>query len=188
MKNQTILILMIVASMQVRAQQVKNTYINVAIGLGFSYPTDDIDISGSGFYVQGEYVHTLKKWIDIRPYTGLILTKTNSDYNDKYGTDFKSSANALLIGGKARIIAPIPWFAPYVEIGIGASIGSFETVNPFTNIDKSGVFLHIPWSIGLKIGPHRNYDFSFSYYDHPSVKQFIGAAAVGFSFRFNSNQ
>ncbi len=186
MKNNILLILMIVASMQVDAQLVKDKSINVAIGLGLSYPTDAIDVSGSGFYVQGEYVNTLKKRIDIRPYAGLILTKKNSDYNDRHGTDFKSSANALLIGGKARIMAPIPWVAPYVEIGIGASFGSFETLTPVTNIDKSGVFLHIPWAIGLKLGPNRTYDISFSYYEHPAVKQSIGAAAIGFSFPLKS--
>ena len=186
MKNNILLILMIVASMQVSAQLVKEKSVNVAIGLGFSYPTDAIDVSGSGFYVQGEYVNTLKKWIDIRPYAGLILTKTNSDYNDRHGTDFKSSANALLIGAKARIMAPIPWVAPYVEIGIGASFGSFETLTPVTNIDKSGVFLHIPWTIGLKLGPNRTYDISFSYYEHPAVKQFSAAAAIGFSFPLKS--
>ena len=186
MKKTTLLILMIVASMQVSAQLVKEKSVNVAIGLGFSYPTDAIDVSGSGFYIQGEYVNTLKKWIDIRPYAGLILTKTNSDYNDRHGTDFKSSTNALLIGAKARVIAPIPWVAPYIEIGIGVSMGSFENLTPVTNIDKRGVFLHIPWTIGLKLGPNRTYDISFSYYEHPAVKQFSAAAAIGFSFPLKS--
>ncbi len=186
MKKTTLLILMIVASMQVSAQLVKEKSVNVAIGLGFSYPTDAIDVSGSGFYIQGEYVNTLKKWIDIRPYAGLILTKTNSDYNDRHGTDFKSSTNALLIGAKARVIAPIPWVAPYIEIGIGVSMGSFENLTPVTNIDKRGVFLHIPWTIGLKLGPNRTYDISFSYYEHPAVKQFSAAATIGFSFPLKS--
>lgn len=186
MKNNILLILMIVASMQVSAQLVKEKSVNVAIGLGFSYPTDAIDVSGSGFYVQGGYVNTLKKWIDIRPYAGLILTKTNSDYNDRHGTDFKSSTNALLIGAKARVIAPIPWVAPYIEIGIGVSMGSFENLTPVTNIDKRGVFLHIPWTIGLKLGPNRTYDISFSYYEHPAVKQFSAAATIGFSFPLKS--
>ena len=140
MKNNILLILMIVASMQVSAQLVKEKSVNVAIGLGFSYPTDAIDVSGSGFYIQGEYVNTLKKWIDIRPYAGLILTKTNSDYNDRHGTDFKSSTNALLIGAKARVIAPIPWVAPYIEIGIGVSMGSFENLTPLLILIKEVCF------------------------------------------------
>ena len=177
---------MIIASMQINAQLVKEKSINIALGLGISYPTDKVDIFGSGFYLQGEYVFTLAKWIDVRTYAGVILTKTNAERNKQNGTSFKSSANAFLLGAKTRIIAPIPWIAPYIEIGIGASFGSFETLTPFTNINKSGVILHIPWSIGLKLGPKRSFDISFSYYEHLGVKQFAGAAAIGYTFQLNS--
>ena len=113
--------------MQINAQLEKEKSINIALGLGISYPTDKVDIFGSGFYLQGEYVFTLAKWIDVRTYAGVILTKTNAERNKQNGTSFKSSANAFLLGAKTRIIAPIPWIAPYIEIGIGASFGSFTS-------------------------------------------------------------
>ena len=70
-------ILFIFASIQVKAQFIKESAIDVSIGYGLSAPFDDVDITGSGFYLQSEYVLTLAKWIDIRPYAGLILTKAD---------------------------------------------------------------------------------------------------------------
>lgn len=185
MKKILVLILIILASAQVKAQLIKEKAIDALIGYGLSAPYDDVDITGSGFYVQGEYVLTLAKWIDIRPYAGLILTKT--DDNKQNSPEYKSTANAFLIGGKTRITAPIPWVAPYIEFGIGASIGSFETFTPFRNIDESGLFMHIPFSIGLELGPKHNFDIAFTYYFHNSVEQFAGAAAFGISFPLDNN-
>ncbi len=179
MKKTCTIILIILASTQVKAQLIKEKSIDISIGYGLSAPYDDVDITGSGFYLQGEYVLTIAKWIDIRPYAGLILTKAED--NEQNSPEYKSTANAFLIGGKVRITAPIPWVAPYLESGIGASIGSFETFTPFTNIKDSGLIFHIPVSIGLELGPKRNFDIAFTYYFHNSVEQFAGAAAFGIS-------
>ncbi len=70
--------------------------------------------------------------------------------------------NALLIGGKTRINAPVPLVAPYFEIGVGASIGNFETYMPTTSIEESGVFVHIPVSLGLKIEALQNVDLKLT--------------------------
>lgn len=181
MRKISILILVLFASTQVKAQFIKEQSINVSIGFGYSIPNDAADVMGSGFYTQGEYVLTVTKWFDIRPYVGLILTKSGSD-EDQINRGYKSTANAVLIGGKTRVNAPIPWVAPYVEIGVGLSIGSFETVTSYTNIDKSGLIFHIPFSIGLELGPKHNVDVAFSYYFQPTIEQFIGAAAFGVTF------
>ncbi len=185
MRKVIVIILIILVSTQVKAQLIKEKSIDASIGYGISAPYDDVDITGSGFYLHGEYVLTLAKRIDIRPYAGLILTKT--DNNEQNAPEYKSTANAFLIGGKTRITAPIPWVAPYIEFGIGVSIGSFETVTPFTNIDDSGLFMHIPFSIGLELGPKHNFDIAFTYYFHNSVEQFAGAAAFGISFPLDNN-
>ena len=184
MKKKLVIIFTILAFTQVNAQLIKEKSIDASIGYGISAPYDDVDITGTGFYLQGEYVLTLSKWIDIRPYAGLILTK--ADNNDQIAPEYKSTANAFLIGGKTRITAPIPWVAPYLEFGIGASIGSFETVTPVTNINDSGIIMHIPFSIGLELGRKHNFDVAFTYYFHDSVDQFAGAAAIGISIPLNN--
>ena len=183
MKNIFTVLLIALTTTHGNAQLIKKKSIDIAIGYGLSTPYDDVDITGSGFYLQGEYAMTLAKWIDIRPYIGLILTK--ADENGQNLPQYKSTANAFMLGGKVRITAPIPWVAPYLESGIGASIGSFQNITPYTDIEKSGMVFHIPVSLGLELGPKRNFDLAFTYYFHPSVEQFAGAVAFGLSIPLN---
>ena len=146
-----------------------------------SAPYDDIDVTDTGFYLQAEYVLVLSKWIDLRPYAGLILTKSDGIDLNENPTPYKATSKAFLIGGKTRLTAPIPYVAPYFEIGIGASIGAFETFTLYTDIDKSGLVFHIPFSLGLELGRDHNVDLAITYYFQPSVEQFSGAAAIGIS-------
>ena len=169
-------------STQLSAQSNKDQFISASIGYGLSVPYDDVDIDGDGFYIQGEYVKNLTNWISLRPYAGLILTKSDENSNEQNQQEFKVTSNAFLIGGKARVRIPIPWVAPYLESGVGLSFGSFETFTPFTNLENSGVLFHIPLSLGLEIGKRHNFDLGFTYYFHPSVEQFSGAFAFGVSF------
>lgn len=173
------LVLVFLVSAQVQAQFVGEKYIDISIGLGLSAPYDEVDYSGSGFYAQGEYVLSLNNWIDLRPYAGLIFTKMGERDPNVNPENHTSTANAFLFGGKARFIIPIPWIAPYVELGLGGSVGSFETVTLDTNLDDSGLFLHIPISLGVELGPQHSVNVEFTYYFHDSMKQFAGAAAIG---------
>jgi len=182
MKKSFVIILILLVSTQINAQLIKKKSIDASIGLGYSFPNDQSDIYGSGFFMLGEYALSLASWIELRPYTGLILTNTNSDNNELNKADYKSTINAFLLGGKTRIIAPIPWVSPYIEIGIGMSVGSYKNLTLYTNINDNGIVLHIPWSLGLKIGRNHKFDISFSYFEHPSVEQYVGTLAFGWSF------
>ena len=162
-----------------QAQAVKERSLDILIGFGLSAPYDDVDVVGTGFYAQGEYVMTFNKWISLRPYAGLILVKTSdADFRDTFS---RSDTQAFLIGGKGKLTIPIPWVAPYLELGLGASLGSFRTLTPFTDRDNSGLIYHIPFSVGLALGPQNNVDIAFIYYFHPTERQFAGAAAFGLS-------
>ena len=171
-----------------KAQPRKGEFINISVGLGISssYYNQDYenyeDIDGSGFYAQGEYVLGVTKWIGLRPYAGIILTSTNKDENQLNQHDYKVTSKAFLLGGKVRLCAPIPWIAPFVETGIGASIGKFENYTPTTNIKKNGLQIHIPFSFGLALGPKNNIEIAATYYFHPAAKEFCGALAAGFTF------
>lgn len=191
MKKTTVLILMILASLKVNAQFIKKKAIDVSIGYGITVPYDEFDDAvGTGFYLQGEYVMTLASWIDIRPYAGLIVTdisdKAKNKYSDPYYYAPRATSKAFLFGGKTRIKAPIPWVAPYFEIGIGASFGKFITSTPETMLEESGFLFHIPVSLGLELGPNHNFDLAFTYYFHNSVEQYVGAAAIGISIPLGS--
>lgn len=183
MKKILVLIFIILASTRVQAQFIEEKSSDVSIGLGLSAPYEHMGLLRSpGFYAQGEYVVSPASWIDFRPYAGVILTKIKKNNSEQVEARFRSSANAVLFGGKARFTAPVPLVAPYVEIGIGASIGSFETFTPTTSIDDSGVFLHIPFSLGFELRFLDNVDIRLTHYFHNNLEQFTGAAAVGISF------
>lgn len=165
------------------AQFIKEQAVNVLIGYGLTAPYYSVDeIADSGFYAQGEWILTPASWVDFRPYAGLILTSSDGkDINDD-PTDERAESKALLLGGKARVKAPIPWVAPYLEIGIGTSIGNFETQTTYSAFDRTGIVYHVPFAFGLELGRNHSVDLGFTYYFQPSVEQFAGAFAVGMSF------
>lgn len=74
---------------------------DVSIGLGLSAPYDDSNITGSGFYAQGEYVFGVTKWFGIRPYTGLVLTSADKNVDQLNLPEYKVTSKAFLLGGKA---------------------------------------------------------------------------------------
>ncbi|MGM5471173.1 hypothetical protein ACS386_12915 [Flavobacteriaceae bacterium LMO-SS05] len=180
MKNTLTVLLLILTLNSVEAQFIKEKAISAQIGYGLTEPSNSVDdIADDGFFLQGELILKVASWVELRPYAGLILTSSNGKDINGNPTNEKAESKAFLIGGKARIKAPIPWVAPYVEIGIGASIGKFETFTAFDNINKSGLIYHIPISFGLELGRHNNFDLGFIYYAQPSVKQYAGAFALG---------
>lgn len=183
MKKFLILSLIILTSNLAKAQFITEKSINAQIGYGLSSPYNSIDeIVDDGFFAQGELVLKVNSWVDLRPYAGLIITSSNGkDFNDN-PTDEKAESKAFLLGGKARLKAPIRWVAPYLEIGIGTSIGKFRTLTTYDDIDKSGIIYHIPFSLGLELGPSNNVDLAFTYYFQPPVQQYAGAFALGLTF------
>ena len=162
------------------AQPQTGEFINVNIGLGVSAPYDESELDGTGFYAQAEYIYSPLSWFGVRPYAGVIIASGDSDEPGKQ--DLKMKTNAALLGAKIRLVAPIPYFAPFIESGVGMSIGSFETHTEYTNLKKSGVLLHIPFTVGVAIGRRHAAEIKFTYYFNETVRQFSGAAAVGFTF------
>ncbi|KQC32443.1 hypothetical protein AAU57_03180 [Nonlabens sp. YIK11] len=166
-----------------QAQPKEGRFIEGSIGFGLTSPYEEaIDVLGNGFFVQGEYVIAMKSWFGIRPYVGFVTTKTDPESSDDAALGFKANTTALLLGGKIRLAAPIPYVAPYFEVGYGMSIGKFETLTRTYDIDKSGVVGHIPVTLGLALGKNHEVEVEFTYFFQNSVEQFTGAAAIGLSF------
>jgi len=182
MKKNILIITVLLSSFKAISQQ--NRTVDVLVGLGITAPYEEIDITGHGFYLQGEYVYEISKWVDLRPYAGVILTKAIIPTNE-FLKDYKVSTNAFLFGAKGRLTIPIPWVAPYIEFGIGGSVGKFQTITPKYQIEDRGITYHIPVTLGLKLGPNHQTDFSLSYYMHHNEQQFAGAVAIGFSIPLN---
>jgi hypothetical protein len=176
------ILLAVVLTNSLKAQPNKGKFIKAAIGIGYSATDDRTDFMGDGFYAQGEYVMGLSKWFGVRPYAGVVFTKAGEIDRKIYQEDYKVTSRAFLFGGKVRVLGPTPYVAPYFEIGLGASVGGFQTFTTETNINKSGLFVHVPFAAGLAVGREHNYEIEFTYYIHPELKQTSGAAAFGITF------
>ena len=165
--------------------QTTGKFIKASIGFGSStsdYAEKDPEIiDGFGFYAQGEYIIGIKKWFSVRPYAGVIFTSASED-QVKNPQGYKVETNAFLLGTKVRLCAPIPDVAPFIETGIGASIGSFVTYTEIVNEKKSGVQAHLPVSLGLAIGRKHNIEVAISFYAQLSAQQSSGVFAFGYSF------
>lgn len=187
MKNIFIVILIASINYTSLAQSKYEKEINVEVGLGLTSPYESTtDVVSTGFFMQGEYVVKIKSWLELKPYARFITTSSNGKDLNNTPTDEKAETKAFLLGGKARLRAPIPWVAPYLEVGIGGSVGKFETFTSSINIEKSGFLYHIPFAFGLELGKNNGVDIGFRYFFHPSAEQFAGAFAVGISFPLKS--
>jgi hypothetical protein len=108
------------------AQPRKGEFINASVGIGLCAPYDESEVTGSGFYAQAEYVWAPRTWFGVRPYAGVVIASGESDPKDvPVGVKEYIKSNAFLLGAKVRVAAPIPYVAPFIETGIGMSIGSF---------------------------------------------------------------
>ena len=183
MKNTILILFLLFSVSRVQAQFYSEEKLDVSIGLGMTVPYDEVGFFGTGFYAQGEWALVINEWVDVRPYVGYIFTRMNESLSGPFEPGDRATANAVLAGGKARFRIPIDWVAPYAELGLGASVGSFETLTANTTIDESGIYPHIPFSLGLELGPRHKVNVEVTYFFHNnSLKQFAGAMAVGLSF------
>lgn len=178
----------IILSCSFSKAQTTGHFIKASIGFGSStshYEEENPEIiDGFGFYAQAEYVIGIKTWFSVRPYAGVIFTSTDED-KIKNPQGYKVETNAFFLGAKVRLCAPIPWVAPFIETGIGASIGSFETYTNYVDQKKNGVVAHIPFNIGLALGPKNNIEIGISYYSNLTSQQSFGGFSAGYSFPIN---
>lgn len=186
MKNKLFILILLLTSHFITAQFIKEKSLNVQIGYGISIPYNSLsNVADGGFFVQGELILEAASWVEFRPYAGFIFTNSNGKDLNNNSTLEKAESKALLLGGKARVRAPIPWVAPYVEGGIGVSMGKFETITFFDDISKSGLIYHIPFALGLELGRNHSVDLGLTYFFQPTVEQYAGAFAVGLTFPLN---
>lgn len=173
--------------------QTTGNFIKASIGYGASSSyyienygsQEEVDVMGGGLYLQAEYIKGIKSWFSVRPYAGAIFESVEKDQDIQNQPQYKVTTNAFLVGAKVRLCAPIPWVAPFIEGGIGTSIGKFETFTPNVNFNKRTVLMHIPFSLGLAVGRKNSLEIGISGYFHPAAKQSTAIFAVGYTFPIN---
>jgi hypothetical protein len=156
--------------------------VGFAVGLGFtSTEAGGHEGQGSGGFLEGEYVYRPSIFFAPRVYAGGLVTFPDKD---SCGVEpCKVHSQIMLLGAKARLVAPIPYVAPFIEGGIGLSLGHLRTLDQ-SDIDEemTGLTLHVPFALGLAMGRNHDLSVSFGYLIHPFFSQFSGALTVGMAF------
>jgi hypothetical protein len=159
-------------------------FISGAIGLGISLPKKNETPGGTGLYLEGEYGVAMTPWLSSRIYAGTMLTSPDEDAGcKKAGAHCDVSAKVGFVGVKGRFSAPIPYFSPFLEGGVGVSMGS-RTTRTITTHDKDvGVNFDFPvFTMGLSLGKNREVDLDWTFLLHPGGKQVDSAFAIGVKF------
>jgi hypothetical protein len=178
-----LLTLLVAPRVDARDEEETPHVLGVTAGLGFTFPADDTiddDAIGNGGFGEVEYIYQRLEWLTPRAYAGAVLTWPVADcgYNP---CDVSSKIG--FVGVKGRLLAPIPYLAPFIELGVGASLGSLSTrVATLVDVEESGLMYHIPFALGLVLGKSREVELSLAYLFHPAQEQYIGALALGFTF------
>ena len=166
------------------AEPVHALQVSAGLGLAAAAPQNGVheNGTGSGGYASVEYVYQRVDWATPRLYTGLLLSTPQSDCGAGV-SPCDVSANIFFLGGKLRLMAPIPYVGPFLEAGIGLSAGHISTRSGYAvDVTGSGIMYHVPFALGLALGPRHEYDIAFQYLFHPEQKQFCGAFALGVRF------
>jgi hypothetical protein len=158
----------------------------VSVGLGISIPTGAPASAptGNGFYAGAEFVLVPSLWFSPRLYGGLLLTSAD---RGTCPAEVPCSAEARIgfVGAKGRLTIPIPYVAPFFELGVGMSAGTLTTETIDSDRTFAGVTYHVPLAIGLSFGEMHHYvvDVAFSYLYHPAQSQIDGALALSAAFQ-----
>lgn len=142
-----------------------------------------IDGQGAGGWVEAEYAYQSISWLTPRAYAGALLTRRQPTSCGAGVEPCEVTARIAFAGGKVRLLAPFPWAAPFVESGLGASVGRFRTRSGAA-ADRShgGLAYHVPLGLGLLLGRQCGLELCLQYLYHPRQWVTGGALALGLGF------
>lgn len=151
-------------------------------GVGVTFAEDQDRYSGQGLggYLGAELVFRPGSFFQPRLYAGALATFPDADSCRAAPCDVESKI--FFLGAKVRLMAPIPYVGPFVDVGLGASLGYLRTLDLDHDERVRGAAFHIPFALGLAIGKRHELDLSFSYLVHPAQDQVAGAFAFGLGF------
>jgi hypothetical protein len=156
----------------------------VRAGLGVAASTyevaSDAGAGGIGFYGSAEYIYERVEWATPRAYAGVLIAGSTDDCAF---TPCDVSARIGFIGVKGRLLAPIPYVAPFIELGIGFSVGSLRTLlDGYVDESSSAFMYHVPFAFGLALGKHHEVEVVLQFLAHPEQNHSDGGFAIGLEF------
>jgi hypothetical protein len=164
------------------AAEESGRYLQVTAGFGLSFSNwSNAPGDGSGVYGRVDYLFWRDSWFMPKLYSGLLFTRPDGGCGPEI-TPCDVSSRIVFAGGAARLMAPIPYFGPFVEAGLGVSAGQMTTQSGPENLRWSGVTFHVPYALGVAFGQRHQYELALQYMVHPLQHQTSGAMGVGFGF------
>ena len=166
---------------------VVETAISITAGWWTTLPDRSIngaeDITGSGLLVQAEWIYRMYAWFSPRVYGGLSLVSPDPSSCEIPYDPCDTSATVVFVGTKFRLMAPIPYVAPFLELGLGLSVGKIETqIGTFLQDGQSGFMYHVPWTLGLALGKDHDVEIGLSFLNHPTAGHALGGITIGLEF------
>lgn len=155
--------------------------LDLGVGVGIAFADDDREAEesggGAGLWLGGAYRRPLASW-----FMPSVYAETVATFADTRGCEgCRAEARALFVGAQARFIAPIPYFSPFFEIGLGVAAGRFRTFTPEINRKLAGVAFHIPLTLGAVFGKERPFTVGLRYLVVPRAEQVAGGAGLTLS-------
>jgi opacity protein-like surface antigen len=123
--------------------------------------------------------------VELTGYTGMFwiwTTDANGCKRATTGDDCEVIAKIGYLGSRARFTLPIPWFGPYIESGIGVSLGRLRTALDSSDHRVDGAALHVPLGLGVQLGPEHEVEVGLLYLFHPKARQTDGSLGIGLSY------
>ncbi len=133
-----------------------------------------------GIYLAGEYWAQPYSWLNLRGYVGFMSTSTQQKYCQLAG-GCNVSEDIGFLGGKLRLVVPIPYVAPFLEVGLGVTFGTMHATDVGVDQTTNGIISDVPFGFGLSCGPKHEVDVGFFFLPHPGTGAFAGAIDVGVS-------
>ena len=159
-----------------------------SIAIAGTLPTSDdseSEISGDGWLARLEYDLGATSYLAWKPYLGLLMTWSSGDRSDmdprckRAVVECEATTQAVLLGSKVRLALPIPWFAPFAEIGLGFSLGSSRTETLQSRRHVNAAF-NVPFALGVALGPTHSVELSLPLYQLVGAEQLALGLSLGF--------
>jgi hypothetical protein len=166
------------------AQAEPDQALGLTAGLAVAVPDSSARRSGygAGAMLLGEYVKWPGNWFSPRGYAGAVFTSPQPSC-DPGVSPCDIRANLFFLGAKFRLLLPIPYVGPFLELGVGASVGHMAArVGQSLDFDTSGLFFDLPFAFGLALGAEHRFQLSFQFLFHPGESMGTGAFSIGYDF------
>lgn len=155
--------------------------VDVSIGAALTSPHQRSKTLGAGPYAEAEYAVPLEEFVGLRAFGALLFTFPQTrDVEQCSVVDCDVTAQVLMVGGKGRLSAPVPWVSPFVEAGLGLSFGAVTTQTNVRNIEigPASATINIPVAVGVALGSMRETELTLTGIFHPEAKQYAVALTI----------